>query len=120
MSNVPGTPAEIVKMALSEQLYEALVDQLNKDLLRANLEVAFPSDLPPELLTSRMSALIYDLITRKFADFLNLLYIADVSEDRVKSLDGSDAEKLAAEVSYLLLKREWKKVWYRYRYRQGE
>jgi hypothetical protein len=51
---------------------------------------------------------IYRLIQYKFAEYLNLLYIIDVSEDEVK-MDGSDLVILAEQVSFLILKREWQK-----------
>jgi hypothetical protein len=49
------------------------------------------------------------LIQYKFAEYLNLLYIIDVSEDEVKKMDGSDLVILAGAVSFLILKREWQK-----------
>ena len=49
-------------------------------------------------------------------DFLNLLYIIDVPEKHVKKLDGNDALKLAEDISFLILKREWQKVWFKNHY----
>jgi len=34
----------------------------------------------------------------------------------MKQLDGSDLVKLSEEVSFLILKREWQKVWFRNKY----
>jgi hypothetical protein len=56
------------------------------------------------------------LIQYKFAEYLNLLYIVDVPEDQVKKLDGSDIAELAKQVAFLVLKREWMKVWFRNKY----
>jgi len=42
-----------------------------------------------------------------------LLYIVDVAEDQIKKLDGSDLVELSEQVSFLILKREWQKVWFR-------
>ena len=53
------------------------------------------------------------LIQNKFNEYLNLLYIIDVSEDQIKKLDGFDRIQLAEQVSFLILKREWQKVWFR-------
>jgi hypothetical protein len=36
-----------------------------------------------------------------------------VPEDQIKKLDGSDIVELAEQVSFLILKREWMKVWFR-------
>jgi hypothetical protein len=56
------------------------------------------------------------LIQYKFAEYLSLLYIVDVPEDQVKKLDGSDIMELSEQVSFLILKREWMKVWFRSKY----
>ena len=59
---------------------------------------------------------IYRLIQYKFTEYLNLLYIIDVSEQEIKKLDGSDLVFLAEQVAFLILKREWQKVWFRNKY----
>jgi hypothetical protein len=59
---------------------------------------------------------IYKLIQYKFAEYLNLLYIIDVPEDQIKKLDGSDLVELSEQVAFLVLKREWQKVWFRNKY----
>ena len=59
---------------------------------------------------------VFKLIQDKFTDYLNLLYIIDVSEHQIKQLDGDDTVNLAEQVSFLILKREWQKVWYRHKY----
>ena len=56
------------------------------------------------------------LISEKFSDYLNLLYIIDVPEMQVKQLDGSDTLVLSEQVAFLILKREWQKVWFRNKY----
>ena len=56
---------------------------------------------------------VYKLIQNKFAEYLNLLYIIDVSENEIKKLDGSDISELSEQVTFLILKREWQKVWFR-------
>jgi hypothetical protein len=59
---------------------------------------------------------IYKLIQYKFAEYLNLLYIIDVPEEQIKKLDGSDLVELSEQVTFLVLKREWQKVWFRNKY----
>jgi hypothetical protein len=44
------------------------------------------------------------------------LYIIDVPEDNLKQLDGADTAVLAEQIAYLVLRREWMKVWFRNRY----
>jgi hypothetical protein len=101
----------------AENLYEKLLEQLNKDFNLANEPVDFPKSTSPEELKIQLHEKIYRLIQFRFAEYLNLLYIIDVSEDQVKKLDGSDIAELAAQVSFLVLKREWQKVWFRNKFR---
>jgi len=56
---------------------------------------------------------IINLIQERFSDYLNLLYIIDVSEDKIKQVEGDGILKITEQVSYLILLREWQKVWFK-------
>jgi hypothetical protein len=107
----------LLQEAEKETLYVNLITQMNKDFNLANEAVDFPLSLLPDELKIQLHEKIYRLIQYKFAEYLNLLYIIDVSEDEIKKLDGSDLVILAEEVAFLILKREWQKVWFRNKYR---
>lgn len=98
-------------------LYLKLIEQINKDFNLANEGIDFPMSILPNELKIQLHEKIYRMIQYKFAEYLNLLYIIDVSEDQIKKLDGSDLVVLAEEVAFLILKREWQKVWFRNKYR---
>jgi hypothetical protein len=98
-------------------LYQKLVQQLNKDFLYANINLQFEDDVLPSSLKLLLHETIYKLIQEKFTDYLNLLYIIDVSEKQIKQLDGSDILQLSEQVAFLILKREWQKVWLRNKYK---
>ncbi|PKH66943.1 hypothetical protein CXF59_13610 [Flavobacterium sp. ALD4] len=102
--------------AEKEALYLKLVEQINKDFNLANEAIDFPISISPNELKIQLHEKIYRLIQYKFAEYLNLLYIIDVSEDEVKKMDGSDLVILAEQVSFLILKREWQKVWFKNKY----
>ena len=102
--------------AQNENLYVKLIEQINKDFNLANEGVDFPLSTNPSELKIQLHEKIYRLIQYKFAEYLNLLYIIDVSEDLIKKLDGSDIAELAEQVAFLILKREWMKVWFRNKY----
>ncbi|WP_348823774.1 hypothetical protein [Flavobacterium aestuarii] len=103
--------------AQKESLYLKLIEQLNKDFNLANEGVDFPISILPGELKIQLHEKIYRMIQFKFAEYLNLLYIIDVPEDQIKKLDGSDLIILAEQVSFLILKREWQKVWFRNKYK---
>ena len=99
-----------------EQLYQKLIHQLKKDFELANVPINIPLDVAPTELKSILHEKIYFLIVEKFPEYLNLLYVVDISEKEVKKIAPSDVVDISAEVSFLLLKREWQKVWYKAKY----
>ncbi|SFI84426.1 hypothetical protein [Olleya namhaensis] len=113
---LPSTFNQLIDEANTLDLYQKLVLQLNKDFLYANIDLDFDSDILPSSLKLLLHETVYKLIQEKFAEYLNLLYIIDVSEEVIKQLDGSDTLQLADQVSFLILKREWQKVWFRHKY----
>jgi hypothetical protein len=102
--------------AENENLYLKLIEQINKDFNLANESVDFPLSISQNDLKTELNEKVYRLIQYKFAEYLNLLYIIDVPEDQIKKLDGSDISELAGQVAFLILKREWMKVWFRNKY----
>ena len=113
----PINTDSLLTEATNESLYLKLIEQINKDFNLANEGIDFPMSTSPEELKIQLHEKIYRLIQYKFAEYLNLLYIIDVSEDQIKKLDGSDLVSLSQEVAFLVLKREWQKVWFRNKYK---
>ena len=109
----PINTESLLAEAQAETLYLNLIEQINKDFNLANEGIDFPLSICPEELKIQLHEKIYRMIQYKFAEYLNLLYIIDVSEIEIKKLDGSDLVILAEQVSFLVLKREWQKVWFR-------
>lgn len=106
----------LLSEAEEENLYIKLIEQVNKDFNLANESIDFPLSTNPEELKIQLHEKIYRLIQYKFAEYLNLLYIIDVAEDQIKKLDGTDLVALSEQVTFLILKREWQKVWFRNKY----
>lgn len=113
---VPNNFEELITQANKENLYNKLIKQLNKDFLLANIDLDFDEEVLPTSLKYMLHETVFKLIQEKFTEYLNLLYIIDVSEDKVRQLDGSDIVLLSEQVSFLILQREWQKVWYRQKY----
>jgi hypothetical protein len=113
---LPTTFEHLISEAESLELYSKLIQQVNKDFLLANIDLDFEENILPSSLKYLLHEVIFNLIQEKFADYLNLLYIIDVSEHKIKQLDGSDTLKLSEEVTFLILQREWQKVWFRNTY----
>jgi hypothetical protein len=109
----PNTFEDLVRNAKDADLYLKLIQQLNKDLIFANINLEFDDEVLPTSLKLILQETIFKLLQEKFTDYLNLLYIIDVSEDKIRLLDGSDTLQLSEQVTFLILKREWQKVWFR-------
>ena len=109
----PINTDNLLSEAEKENLYLKLIEQINKDFNLANESIDFPMSTSPEELKIQLHEKVYRLIQFKFAEYLNLLYIIDVSESEIKKLDGSDLVNLSEDVAFLILKREWQKVWFR-------
>ena len=114
--NLPTTFEDLIQEANQLDLYKKLIKQLNKDFLYANIDLEFDEEVLPLSLKLILHETVYKLIQEKFADYLNLLYIIDVPEKKVKQLDGSDMVKLSEQVTFLILQREWQKVWFKSQY----
>lgn len=112
----PSTFESLIEEANQLNLYKKLIIQLNKDLLYANIDLDFDETVKPSDLKAKLHESIFKLINEKFSEYLNLLYIIDVSEQKVRELDGSDTLKLSEQVTFLILLREWQKVWYKNKY----
>lgn len=106
----------LLEKATEHKLYKNLIFQLNKDFLLANIDLNCHEEILPSSLKVVLHETVYSLIQEKFTSYLNLLYIVDVPEAEVKALNGEDLLQLSEDVSFLILKREWQKVWLRHTY----
>ncbi len=101
--------SDLLDNALKVDLYTQLIKQLNKDFSLANLSLNISEQITPFTLKKELQEAIENIILNDANSFSSLLYIIDVSE---KNLINSDIEK----VTFLILKRTWKKVWFRNNY----
>ena len=107
---------EIITTSEELSLYKKLVLQLNKDFLRANIAADFKEDIQPKKLILQLQETIFKFINKQFSEYLNLLYIVDVSEVKMKNIDTKDFELMTEQVTFLILLREWEKVWFKENY----
>ena len=117
MSKLPTTYSDLITKAEDLNLYSKLIKQVNKDFLLANIDLDFEHAILQSSLKYLLHEVVFKLIQEKFAEYLNLLYIVDVSEEKIKQLDGSDTLKLSEQVTFLIVQREWQKVWFKNHYK---
>ncbi|SFW42186.1 hypothetical protein SAMN02927921_01606 [Sinomicrobium oceani] len=105
----------LMDIAVREKLWAKLVMQLQKDFSSANIHIELELEMMPEKLVGILHEAIFLLMRDRFNDYLNLLYIIDVPETEVRAIQVADTVEISAEVSFLILKREWQKVWFKNR-----
>lgn len=107
---------ELLLNAQENYLYSKLVAQLVKDFGLANIHVDIATDISSDELKKALHEKVYHLIMERFSEYLNLLYIVDVPEKAFKEIQVTDVVEVAAQVSFLILKRELQKVWLKAKY----
>ncbi|MGB5819533.1 MAG: hypothetical protein WBG90_08610 [Saonia sp.] len=115
IANFPNS-LELLESAHAQNLYDPLIAQLLKDFNLANVPIDFSLDVEPSDLKATLQEKIYFLILEKFTDYLNLLYVIDVPEKAFKEISALDVVEVAEQVSFLIFKREWEKVWFKAKY----
>ena len=108
--------AELLRNAQENELYPKLVAQLEKDFQLANISVKMGSGISPDNLKTVLHEKMYHLIMERFSKYLNLLYMVDVPEEAFKEIRVTDVVEIAEQVSFLILQREFQKVWSKEKY----
>lgn len=106
----------VLEQAKKEELIKDLLTQVQKDFTRANASIQLDSNLPISNLVTLLQEKIYVLVLEKYQEFLNLLYAVDIPESQILKLASKDPVDLSSEVCFLILKREWQKVWFRHKF----
>lgn len=104
---------ELLKSITVENLYERLIEQLNKDFHLANVTANFDITHSPIQLKKQLFDVLFHLITNQYDDYLNLLYRIDVPESELSNLKSDDLTNTIEQITYLVLKREYQKVWFK-------
>lgn len=104
---------ELLKSIEVENLYVRLIEQLNKDFQLANVAGSFDLKASPVQLKKELFAILLNLINNQYDDYLNLLYRIDVPESELAKLMNDDLTSSMEEITYLVLKREYQKVWFK-------
>ncbi|MGV6844912.1 MAG: hypothetical protein ACWA42_02145 [Lutibacter sp.] len=97
--------------AENKKLLVKVIQQLNKDFHLANLDYDFDENLKPFELKNKLRVIIEELLKKNYDGYLNLIYRIDLSEKDLNNLPKGNFEKLLDSITFLVLKRIFKKVW---------
>ncbi|MBI9040085.1 hypothetical protein [Lutibacter sp.] len=106
---------ELLKSVETENLVVKLIEQLNKDFQLANINEEFKLNISVLELKNNLDSLLLYLITKKYDDYLNLLYRIDVSEKEMATINNNNLVGTIENITFLVLKREFQKVWFKNR-----
>ena len=107
----------LLEKVKEENLYNKLVAQLRKDFALANIDIDIVSEvIDTKTLKTLVHEKVYYLILEKFTEYLNLLYVIDVPESVFKNIKVTDVVEVAEQVTLLIFKREFQKVWLKMKY----
>jgi hypothetical protein len=91
--------------------------QLQKDFTLANNPLNIINDIKSEELIKVLVEKIYFLMMERFQDYLNVLYVIDIPEKEFQHIEVTDAVEVSEQMAFLILKREFQKVWFRNNYK---
>ncbi|MFT7900842.1 hypothetical protein VBY74_12765 [Tenacibaculum ascidiaceicola] len=109
---------DLLTNVANQKLYKQLIIQLNKDLSLVGVDLIFSESNSPLQLKETLQTLIKELILNDFSSYTNLLYRIDVSEKDTQNVESANIDVYAENVTFLILKRVWKKVWFKNQFSQ--
>jgi len=100
---------------LSEyNLFGELVRQVEKDFrMSVDTSITFTADTPSKLVYEVYNELHKIISMTTVAKFSSLLYRIDIAEKEIKAIQSVDIEDYLKQVTYIILKREFQKVYIR-------
>lgn len=107
---------DLLNNVANTKLYKELIIQLNKDVNLTGIDVGFSEDSSPFELKQTLQKIIKELILQDFNSYSNLLYRIDVSEKEIQNIESSDIDRYSENTAFLVLKRVWKKVWFKHHF----
>lgn len=110
---IVNSTQELITQIDTRVLYFKLVKQINKDFELIGLAIEVNENKSSLDLLSQLKKIVSLLIQQNFNDFLNLLYRIDISEQQITKIINSNTVNIEDQISFLILKREWQKVWFK-------
>ncbi|WP_339838563.1 hypothetical protein [uncultured Maribacter sp.] len=108
---------QLLVLANDSTLIEDLTYQIEKDFGLANISLKLPLKFDAQTFIAAIREKVYYLMMEHFSEYLNLLYVVDIPESQFQQIEITDAVEVADQMTFLILKREYQKVWYRNRYK---
>lgn len=105
----------LLEQIQKEDLLKKLIQQINRDAGLVGIEFNLLETSTAQNLVYDVQKLLLDLIKNDFSAYVNFLYRIDVSEKKLIELQDLEINDLSKKVTFLILRKEWEKVWFRSR-----
>jgi hypothetical protein len=96
-------------------MLKSLILQLKKDALMSGLQFELNEESSVESLIHFLNNFVFNLIQKDFSSYASFLYRVDVNEKDISGLHEISMDILVQKISELILKKEWRKIWFRSR-----
>ena len=108
--------SSLLTLIFEEGLYQDLLIQITKDFELSGLTITLHQAISPADLLQELHSQILELIHTNFDGFLQLLYRVDIAESTMQSFELQKSDNIAKKTTFVILQREWKKVYFRKKY----
>lgn len=108
---------ELLQLSVKNALLDKLRLQIEKDFTLANVPLTIPVNFESRSFIAVIREKVYYLLMEHFAEYLNLMYIIDVPEKEFQHIAVTNTVEVADQVTFLILKREYQKVWFKNTYK---
>ncbi len=108
---------ELVSYLEKDNLVGALIDQLNKDFQLANVHCSLDSSINSTELANQLKEIVLGLLENNYDGYLNLIYRIDIPLKDLEMAQKLPFNERINKVVFLVLKREFQKVWLRMNYK---
>jgi len=110
---IPAFSLSQLTKAGDKEIIPKIIMQINKDLQLSGNQYGIDQNCSAQLLVSDLRKIIENLLQTDFSGLLNLFYRIDVPESLLQKMMEETPEDLPQNLTLLILKKEWLKVWIR-------
>ena len=96
---------------ITTKLYNDLIIQLNKDLLLSGIDFKLQLNCKPKSLVNDISKLFRTTILKNRQKFSQFMYVLDIPENKLASINETDLEAIINRIVRLVLERVSQKVY---------
>ena len=96
-----------------KEMLPHIIRQINKDLQLSGYQYEIDEKSTAQQLITDLGNIIQKLLHTDFSGLLNLFYRMDITESLLLKMMNESPEDLTPNLTLLVLKKEWMKVWLR-------